>query len=419
MLENVQLAFQGIMGHKMRSILTMLGIIIGIAAIMTIVSTIEGTNEQIKRNLIGAGTDAVKIELFQGDSPVDFSYGEILEEIPVITDKEIKKIEDLEEVSKVALYNSRNYAENVYYKSTSFSGMIKGVDQNYLDIYNYYVQFGRFFEERDFENFNKVLLLDSVASKSIFNGENPIGKVIEIQNEPFTVIGVIEKSSKFKPVINSISDYNTYMEEANGELFIPISSWPIIYQYDEPQNVVVKTISTDDMTKAGKKTAEILSSRLKTSEGEEGQLTYKNDDLLKQAKQLQELGSSSNTQLILIASISLIVGGIGVMNIMLVSVTERTKEIGLKKAIGAKRKRILWQFLTEAAVLTSIGGVLGVISGFVVSKILSKVSMIPVAVNIPATIISVVFSMAIGIIFGLIPAMKASKLSPIDALKSE
>lgn len=419
MLENVQLAFQGIMGHKMRSILTMLGIIIGIAAIMTIVSTIEGTNEQIKRNLIGAGTDAVKIELFQGDSPVDFSYGEILEEIPVITDKEIKKIEDLEEVSKVALYNSRNYTENVYYKSTSFSGMIKGVDQNYLDIYNYYVQFGRFFEERDFENFNKVLLLDSVASKSIFNGENPIGKVIEIQNEPFTVIGVIEKSSKFKPVINSISDYNTYMEEANGELFIPISSWPIIYQYDEPQNVVVKTISTDDMTKAGKKTAEILSSRLKTSEGEEGQLTYKNDDLLKQAKQLQELGSSSNTQLILIASISLIVGGIGVMNIMLVSVTERTKEIGLKKAIGAKRKRILWQFLTEAAVLTSIGGVLGVISGFVVSKILSKVSMIPVAVNIPATIISVVFSMAIGIIFGLIPAMKASKLSPIDALKSE
>ena len=403
----------------MRSILTMLGIIIGIAAIMTIVSTIEGTNEQIKKNLIGAGTDAVKIELFQGDSQVDFSYGEVPDGIPVITDKEIKKIEELDEVSKVAVYNSRNYADNIYYKTTSFSGTIKGIDQNYLDIYNYYVQFGRFFEERDLKNFNKVLLLDTVASKSLFNGENSIGKVIEIQGEPFTVIGVVEKASKFKPVINSISDYNTYMEESNGEIFIPISTWPIIYQYDEPQNVVVKTVSTDDMTKAGKRTAEILSSRLKTSESEEGQISYKNDDLLKQAKQLQELGASSNTQLILIASISLIVGGIGVMNIMLVSVTERTKEIGLKKAIGAKRKRILWQFLTEAAVLTSIGGILGVISGLVVSKILSKVSMIPVAVNIPATIISVVFSMAIGIIFGLIPAMKASKLSPIDALKSE
>lgn len=418
MLENVLLAFQGILGHKLRSILTMLGIIIGIAAIMTIVSTIEGTNEQIKRNLIGSGTDAVKIELFQGDSKFDFSYIDIPDGIPVISENDVKKILDLDEVSKVSLYNSRNYADEVYYKNTSFNGLIKGIDNNYFDIYNYYIQFGRNFTDKDFKEFNKVIILDTVASKSLFNGENPVGKVIEIKSEPYTVIGVTDKTSKFKPVINSISDYNTYMEESNGEIFIPISDWPIIYQYDEPQNVVIKTNSTDEMTKAGKKTAEILSSRLPSSEGDQ-QISYKNDDLLKQAKQLQELGASSNTQLILIASISLVVGGIGVMNIMLVSVTERTKEIGLKKAIGAKRKRILWQFLTEAAVLTSIGGFLGVVFGIIFSQILSKISMIPVAVNIPATIISVVFSMAIGIIFGLIPAMKASKLSPIIALKSE
>ncbi len=141
--------------------------------------------------------------------------------------------------------------------------------------------------------------------------------------------------------------------------------------------------------------------------------------MLKQAKQLQELGASANNQLILIASISLIVGGIGVMNIMLVSVTERTKEIGLKKAIGAKRKRILLQFLTEASVLTSIGGILGVVTGMILAQIVSKVSMIPVAISIPATIISVVFSMVIGIVFGLIPAIKASKLNPIEALRSE
>ena len=134
---------------------------------------------------------------------------------------------------------------------------------------------------------------------------------------------------------------------------------------------------------------------------------------------MQELGSSTNNQLIMIASISLVVGGIGVMNIMLVSVTERTKEIGLKRAIGAKRKRVLWQFLTEAAVLTSIGGILGVIIGIIIAEVLSKISMIPVSISIPATIISVVFSMVIGIIFGIIPAMKASKLNPIDALRSE
>ena len=141
--------------------------------------------------------------------------------------------------------------------------------------------------------------------------------------------------------------------------------------------------------------------------------------MLKQAKQLQELGTSTNNQLLLIASISLVVGGIGVMNIMLVSVTERTKEIGLKRAIGAKRKRILLQFLTEASVLTSTGGVIGIIVGIIAAQIISKVSMVPVAISIPATIISVVFSMVIGIIFGIIPAMKASKLNPIEALRSE
>ena len=417
MLENIGLAFQGIWGHKLRSVLTMLGIIIGIAAIMTIVSTIQGTNEQIKQNLIGAGNDAVEIELYQGDMQLDFSYNEIPEGIPIITKEEEKEILDLDEVTALSVYQSRRYADNIYYKNTSFSGALTGVDNNYFNVYNYYVQFGRDFEEIDFKNFKKVAILDITASTSLFDNENPIGKVIEIMSEPYTVIGVVDKLSKFKPVINSFADYNMYMEESNGEIFIPNTNWPIIFNYDEPQNIVVKAKSTDDMTKAGKDTAEILSARI-INNGDE-QISYKNDDLLKQAKQLQELGSSANTQLILIASISLVVGGIGVMNIMLVSVTERTKEIGLKKAIGAKRKRILWQFLTEAAVLTSTGGILGIIFGIIFSQILSKISMIPVAISIPATIISVVFSMAIGIIFGLIPAMKASKLNPIDALRSE
>ena len=134
---------------------------------------------------------------------------------------------------------------------------------------------------------------------------------------------------------------------------------------------------------------------------------------------MQQLATSTSTQLVWIAGISLLVGGIGVMNIMLVSVTERTKEIGLKKAIGAKRKRIAAQFLTEAAVLTSLGGVIGVVSGIVLSKVVSNVMETPTAVSIPACIVSVGFSMAIGIIFGLLPALKASKLNPIDALRSE
>lgn len=419
LLENIVLAFQGIWGHKMRSFLTMLGIIIGIAAIMTIVSTIQGTNEQIKQNLIGAGTDAVKIELYQGDMQLDLSYSNIPDGIPTITDEVKKQILDLEEVEKAALYNTRRYSDGtVFYKNNMFSGAVTGIDEDYFDVYNYYVQFGRNFNEKDYKNFRKVVILDTTASKSLFEGENPIGKTLEIAKEPHIIIGVADKKVKFKPVINSIQDYNTYMEESNGEIFVPISNWPIIYKYDEPQNIVVKAINTDSMTKAGKSTADILSARI-TNTDENNKVSYKNDDLLKQAKQLQELGSSTNTQLIFIASISLIVGGIGVMNIMLVSVTERTKEIGLKKAIGAKRKRILLQFLTEAAVLTSIGGLLGIIGGLILSQVVSKMSAIPVAISVPATIIAVVFSMVIGILFGLLPAIKASKLNPIDALRSE
>lgn len=418
MIENIALAFQGIWGHKLRSFLTMLGIIIGIAAIMTIVSTIQGTNEQIKQNLIGSGTDAVKIELYQGDAQLEFMWNPIPDGIPTISQEVKNQILELEEVEKAALYNSRRYSENIFYQNTSYSGALLGIDKDYFDVYNYYIQYGRNFEENDFKNYKKVAILDSTAAKSLFQSEIPIGKTIEINSEAYIVIGVADKNSKFKPVINSISDYMTYMEESNGEIFVPISNWPILYNFDEPENIVVKATSTDDMAKAGKRTSEILSERI-VNQDENNQISYKNDDLLKQAKQLQELGSSTNNQLLLIASISLVVGGIGVMNIMLVSVTERTKEIGLKRAIGAKRKRILWQFLTEASVLTSIGGILGIIIGIILSQIISKISMVPVAISIPATIISVVFSMVIGIIFGIIPAMKASKLNPIDALRSE
>lgn len=416
MIDNIILAFQGIWGHKMRSFLTMLGIIIGIAAIMTIVSTIEGTNEQIKRNLIGSGTNAVNVELYQGDMKYEFYGDDFPVGVPLIDEETKNKIDGIEGVVLSSIYNERNYSDGIYYKSTTYQGKIKGVDKNYFKVTDYYIQYGRDFKDSDFK-YKKVAILDKVASKTLFNNENPIGKTIEISSEPFVVVGVVDKNSLFKPVINSIKDYMTYASDSNGEVFIPINSWSIIYAYDEPENIVLKSVDTDSMTKIGHDAAKLLSDRI-TSTGEE-KITYKNNDLLKQAKQLQELGSSTNNQLILIASISLLVGGIGVMNIMLVSVTERTKEIGLKKAIGAKRKVILFQFLTEAAVLTSIGGILGVLLGIGMSELVSRLSGIPVMMSIPATIISVIFSMVIGVIFGLLPAIKASKLNPIDALRSE
>lgn len=418
MFENISLAFQGIWGHKLRSLLTMLGIIIGIAAIITIVSTIKGTNEQIKQNLIGSGTDAVKISIYQGDSMYNFLYNPVPDGIPVITEDEREQILKFNNVKNAALYTQRSYSDSVYYKNKSYTGALLGIDKNYFPVYNYYIQTGRNFTDEDYLEFRKVAIIDKKASQTLFDGENPIGKIIEIMQEPFTIIGVAEKNADFKPVINTFQDYMTYVgQDSSGEIFVPLSDWPILYQFDEPQNIVIKADTTDNMAKAGKQVADFLNERLEVTE--ENEISYKNDDLLKQAKQLQDLSATTNNQLLLIASISLVVGGIGVMNIMLVSVTERTKEIGLKKAIGARRKRILLQFLTEAAVLTSIGGVLGVVAGIVMSQVISKISMTPVAISPVATVIAVVFSMVIGIIFGLIPAIKASKLNPIDALRSE
>ena len=169
------------------------------------------------------------------------------------------------------------------------------------------------------------------------------------------------------------------------------------------------------MTTAGNNVAEYLNSHVISGDT----YKYQSKDLLQQASQLQSLSESSNRQLIWIAAISLVVGGIGIMNIMLVSVTERTREIGLKIAIGAQQSRIRWQFLTEAAVLTSMGGILGVACGIGLAEMMSHIMGTPVAISVPACIIAVAFSMVIGVVFGFVPAVKASKLNPIEALRRE
>ena len=191
-------------------------------------------------------------------------------------------------------------------------------------------------------------------------------------------------------------------------------------QFDVPQNVIVKADSTDTMSSVGNAAADVLNNLI-AALNTDGNTTmkYKADNIMEQVKNMQKLSESTNNQLIWIASISLLVGGIGVMNIMLVSVTERTKEIGLKKAIGARKKTILGQFLTEASVLTSIGGIIGVITGIGLSKVVGKVTGSPTAISVPSIVIAVLFSTVIGVVFGLLPSVKAANLNPIDALRSE
>lgn len=397
----------------------MLGIIIGIASIISIVSTIKGTNEQIKNNLIGSGNNTVEVALWQGTQweLEIYSSADIPTGIPEVSDETCQQILDLDSVENVTRYNQRRSSDGVFYQNQSLSEVgIRGIDTNYFSTVGYVIRTGRNFIQDDFKNFRKVLILDQTAADSLFQNESPLGKTIEINQTPFTVIGVVDEASKFEPTINTIEDYYNYANQSSGYLYIPKASWPIVYSYDEPENVIVKATSTDDMEDAGQKTADILNATISSSQTD---YQYRADDLLEQARQLQELSSATNNQLIWIASISLLVGGIGVMNIMLVSVTERTSEIGLKKAIGARKGVILSQFLTEAAVLTSIGGILGVVAGIAMAQMINRVSGVAVSISVPASAIAVVFSMLIGIIFGLLPSIKAANLDPIEALRRE
>ena len=418
MRENIRLAFQGIWGHKMRSVLTMLGIIIGIAAIITIVSTIQGTNEQIKENLIGAGNNVVTVQLNQGGYRYDMSWNPIPDGVRVITEETRQELTEISGVENVSLYTARNYSDQVYYQNSQFNGEVYGIDSHYLDVYGYQVKTGRGFTEKDYENCRKVVLVDTNAVTNLFGGENPVGKSLELSGDVFTVVGVVALSEEFTPSINTINDYYMYADTSSGSIYMPDTTWPTAYRFDEPQNVAIKVSSTDDMTHAGQEAAELLTEK-QIVDPDGTDFDYRSQDMLEQAQQLQSMSESTNTQLIWIASISLLVGGIGVMNIMLVSVTERTGEIGLKKAIGAKKKQILLQFLTESAVLTSLGGIIGVVSGVILAQLISGMMQIPVSISAPAIAIAVVFSTLIGVVFGMLPAYQAANLNPIEALRRD
>lgn len=418
MLENIRLAFKGIWSHKMRSFLTMLGIIIGIAAIIAIVATITGTNEQIKNQLVGSGNNTVEVKLRQGGGDYTiYDSSSIPQGIPTVSQETLDAILALDQVESATTYTSRYVSEGVYYQNTALTDInMLGIDSSYFSTCNYVVKSGRNFLQKDYDLFRKVLIVDETAAGNLFAEENPLGKTVEISGEPFTVVGVVAEVSNFEPEISSIDDYYTYAGDTTGKLFIPKASWPIVYNYDEPENVVIKATSTDDMTRAGQQTANILNATITSTDST---ITYQAEDLLGQARQLQELSNATNMQLVWIAGISLLVGGIGVMNIMLVSVTERTSEIGLKKAIGARKGTILGQFLTEAAVLTSLGGLLGVAAGVGASQIIHRVSGVAVGISVPAAIIAVAFSMVIGIVFGFLPSVQAANLDPIEALRRE
>ena len=415
MQEDIRTALKSISSHKMRSFLTILGVIIGIASIIAIVSAIKGTNQAVMEKMIGAGNNNVTVRLSQGGEPVSLDY-ERPEGVRPVTAGQKDEIRALNGAVDATFYYHREFAGPVSSGEHLLDAAgIHGIDSHYLNTRGYEVIDGRSFLNSDYKRMHKAALLDEAAAEILFPAGGCIGGVIDLSGEPFTVVGLIRRAREAEPVIETLSDYQELYEEEFGLVLIPRDVWPVVFSFDEPEDCAVRADSAGDMSRIGREAAKIMN----RSVAGRKDLSYQAEDLVEKARRQQELTASTNNLLLWVAGIALFVGGIGVMNIMLVTVTERAGEIGLKKALGAAKKRILFQFLTESAVLTGIGGVFGVAAGVALSIIISMLTKPPTAISMPSVFLGVVLSMAVGTVFGLIPSVKAAELNPIDALRRE
>ena len=416
MSENIRLAFQGIWSHKLRSILTMLGVIIGIASIMTIVSLIEGTNQRLAENLRGRGNNVVYISLKSSGSEYNVTGGyEKLDGLYPVSDEIKERIKNISEVKYATYFLKYNVSEydqkTVRYNDKDIPCDLLGIDENYFLTMGSIVTEGRAFQSTDFSKIKKVLIINQVARENLFGKEEAVGREIEIKGEIYTIVGVCERSDAFKPKISTYSDYVNYMTQDGPEMYMPKSTFAFPFGFDLPETCAVRAAESEKMQSAGVKAQRALQTGVRSE-----RIYYEAEDFSAAIRQQQEQQEGMSNMLIMVASIALLVGGIGVMNIMLVSVTERTPEIGLKKALGAKKKVIMLQFLTESVVLTTLGGILGILAGIAIASILAYISDMDVVFPLWAILVGFFFSMAVGVVFGAMPAVQAAKLDPIEAI---
>lgn len=400
--ESFLMAWASLIANKMRSILTMLGIIIGVAAVITLVSIGNGVKQDIQNSISSLGSNLLMVMPGAPRTPGVRPTAGSMKSLKVADYEAIAKLDGVKAVSPMT-----NGAYVVIYQNKNWTTSVSGVNANYLDVNNWTMKSGRFLSNKNIQNRERVAVVGKTVAKNLFGDEDPVGAEIRVKNIPFRVIGVL--NSKGSGAMGNDQDdmviipYTTAMERVDG-----IDYLRMLYVVAKDENGIdrlqsdienllrvrhgIKDTNLDDFN------IQNMNSIMETMEETTGTLTL-------------FLGA--------VAAISLVVGGIGIMNIMLVSVTERTREIGIRKALGATYFVIVTQFLIEAVVISLMGGLIGIALGIGASKLISLASGMSTVISVPTIVLSFAFSMAIGLVFGIYPARKAAKLNPIDALHYE
>lgn len=405
-LLSLRIALRALRINKMRSFLTMLGIIIGIAAVIAMVAIGSGASRIISDQIASIGSNILLVlPGYRTSGGIRLGHGST----PTLTYDDAKAIKA--ECPSVALTAPvvRGGAQ-VVYGNMNWSTAVMGVTPDYLTVRDWRVIAGKEFSQTDVDGAVKSCLVGKTVAENLFGGEDPVGKIIRVQKLPFMVVGVLDTKGRSPQGGDQDDIVLVPLRTAQRKLFG--SQFP-----NSVGSIMVQAKSDQELARAEEQVNTLLLQRHRVGPGREPDFTVRNlTELLDVAEQ-----SSKAMSLLLgaVASISLIVGGIGIMNIMLVSVTERTREIGIRMAIGARKRDILLQFLTEAVLLTLIGGVIGMLLGVAGAKLVAEVFQWPTLISYKAIIVAFGFSGAVGIFFGFYPARKAASLNPIDALRYE
>ncbi len=382
----IRMAISSILSNKMRSFLTMLGVIIGVTAVITLIALGRGSTQRVSSQIESLGTNLIIINITGGRNRS-------------VTQEDLQRIKGISGVSELAPVLSGGVTVKAGNKNTSTS--LEATTPGYQQVRNTYVQLGRFLLQNDLDMRFRVAVVGVDVADELFGRRDVIGEEISINGVEFSIVGILEEKG------SSVAGSD------DNRIIIPLTTGQRLLRSTEVRTFYVSTLSPDVVNQVVGEIERFLTRKFND---ENSFRVFNQTQLL---STINEATATLTMMLSGIAGISLLVGGIGIMNIMLVSVTERTREIGIRKAIGAKKRDILVQFLIESAVISGLGGVLGIIVGFMGANFLSRILNIPAAISADVVLLATGFSVGVGIIFGLYPASKAASLNPIDALRYE